>query len=99
MFQNLRSVAHADTRLVINCYSSLWRPLIRLATRLGLRSKQPESSWLAPDDVVALLHLSDWELIRTARRIICPIALFALENLLNRLSPPLWPPPAFRFFS
>jgi len=65
MFQNLRSVAHADTRLVINCYSSLWRPLIWLATRLGLRSKQPESSWLAPDDVVALLHLSDWELIRT----------------------------------
>ena len=32
MFQNLRSVAHADTRLVINCYSSLWRPLIWLAT-------------------------------------------------------------------
>ncbi len=99
MFQNLRSVAHADTRLVINCYSSLWRPLIWLATRLGLRSKQPESSWLAPDDVVALLHLSDWELIRTERRIICPIALFGLENLLNRLVAPLVPPLCFCFFS
>jgi SAM-dependent methyltransferase len=99
MFQNLRSVAHADTRLVINCYSSLWRPLVWLATRLGLRSKQPESSWLAPDDVVALLHLSDWELIRTERRIICPIALFGLENLLNRLVAPLVAPLCFCFFS
>jgi hypothetical protein len=99
MFQNLRSVAHADTRLVINCYSSLWRPLIWLATRLGLRSKQPESSWLAPDDVVALLHLSDWELIRTERRIICPIALFGLENLLNRLVAPFLSPLCFCFFS
>src|SRR5260370_41019172 len=38
MFQNLRSVAHADTRIVINCYSSLWRPLICVATRLWFRS-------------------------------------------------------------
>jgi SAM-dependent methyltransferase len=99
MFQRLRSVAHADTRLVINAYSSLWRPFIWLATRLGLRSKQPESSWLAPDDVFALLYLSDWELIRTETRIVCPIALFGLENLLNRLVAPLVSPLCFCFFS
>jgi SAM-dependent methyltransferase len=99
MFQRLRSVAHADTRLVINAYSSLWRPFIWLATRLGLRSKQPESSWLAPDDVFALLYLSDWELIRTETRIVCPIALFGLENLLNRLVAPLVPLLCFCFFS
>jgi SAM-dependent methyltransferase len=99
MFQRLRSVAHADTRLVINAYSSLWRPLIWLATRLGLRSKQPESSWLAPHDVFALLYLSDWELIRTETRIVCPLALFGLENLLNRFVAPLVPPLCFCFFS
>jgi SAM-dependent methyltransferase len=99
MFQRIRSVAQTETRLVINCYSSLWRPLVWLATRLRLRIEQPESSWLAPDDVAALLHLSDWELIRTESRIICPIELFGLENLLNRLVAPLVPPLCFCFFS
>jgi SAM-dependent methyltransferase len=99
MFQKLRSVAHPDTRLIINAYSSLWRPFIWLATRLGMRSKQPESSWLGPDDIFALLHLSDWELIRTESRIICPIELFGLESLLNRLVAPLLPPLCFCFFS
>jgi SAM-dependent methyltransferase len=99
MFQKLRSVAHADTRMVINAYSSLWRPLIWLATWLGLRSKQPESNWLAPGDIFALLHLSDWELVRTERRIICPIELFGLEKLLNRLVAPLLSPLCLCFFS
>jgi SAM-dependent methyltransferase len=99
MFRRLRSVAHPATRLVVNCYSSLWRPLIWLATQLGFRSKQPESNWLAQDDIAALLHLSDWELIRTETRIACPVGLLGLERLLNRLVAPLVPPLCFCFFS
>jgi len=92
MFQRLRSVAHGGTRLIINSYSSLWRPLIWLATQFGLRSKQPESSWLTKADLNALLHLSDWELIRSESRIICPVELFGMETILNRfLAPILWP--------
>jgi SAM-dependent methyltransferase len=99
MFQSLRSVAHSETRLIVNCYSSLWRPLIWLATQLGLRSKQPESSWLAQEDIVALLHLSDWELIRSETKIICPVGLLNLEVLLNRFMGPLLWPFCFCFFS
>jgi SAM-dependent methyltransferase len=99
MLQRLRSVAHPETRLIVNCYSSLWRPLIWLATLLGFRSKQPESSWLAQDDIAALLHLSDWELVRTETRIVCPIGLLGLESLCNRLIAPLVPPLCFCFFS
>lgn len=99
MFQRIRSAATADSRLLINSYSSLWRPLVWLATRLGLRSKQPESSWLGKEDVRALLHLSDWEFIRAECRIICPLELMGLERLLNRLVAPILPPFCFCFFS
>ena len=99
MFQRLRLVAHPGTRLIVNCYSSLWRPVIWMATQLGFRSKQPESSWLAQDDVAALLHLSDWDLIRTETRIVCPIGLAGLEGLFNRLMAPLVPPLCFCFFA
>jgi SAM-dependent methyltransferase len=99
IFCRLRLVSHENTRLIVNAYSSLWRPLIWLATRLGLRSKQPESNWLAQDDVNALLRLSDWELIRSEARIICPIEVFGIEMVLNRFLAPLLWPFCFSFFS
>ncbi|MBV8376374.1 MAG: class I SAM-dependent methyltransferase [Verrucomicrobia bacterium] len=63
MFERLRSVSHPETRLIVNYYSSLWRPVIWLGDSIGLRSRQPESNWLSREDVSGLLHLTGWELI------------------------------------
>ena len=46
LLEQLHPVTHADTRLVINYYSSLWRPLLALGQWLGLRTPQPQFSWL-----------------------------------------------------
>jgi SAM-dependent methyltransferase len=92
IFENLQTVCREDTRLILNIYSLLWRPFIWLATVLGWRSPQPESNWLSKADVVGLLYLSGWELIRSEARILCPVPLFGLERLINRfLAPLLWP--------
>lgn len=92
IFQNLKGVSHQDTRLVINVYSALWRPLIWLACLLGWRNRQPESNWLSKADIEGLLYISGWELIHSEARILCPIRLFGLENIINRFLAPLFPP-------
>ena len=51
LLERLHQVCHADTRLIINYYSSLWRPLLAVGGWLGLRSPQPQYSWLSNDDV------------------------------------------------
>jgi SAM-dependent methyltransferase len=91
MFERLRSVSHPETRLIVNFYSSLWRPVIWLGTSIGLRSRHPESNWLSREDVSGLLHLTGWELIRHEPRIVCPVKLLGLERLLNRFVAPLTP--------
>jgi SAM-dependent methyltransferase len=91
IFQNLQSVSHQDTRLIINVYNVLWRPLIWLATRFGWRNHQPESNWLSKVDIAGVLHLSGWELIRSESRILCPVSLFGLEKFINRFVAPLFP--------
>src|SRR5690606_23823575 len=60
MLERLHDVSHADTRLIVNFYSSLWRPAFALARLLGLRSSQPLSSWLSRADVFNLMQLADW---------------------------------------
>jgi len=91
IFERLKRVSHPGTRLILNFYSSLWRPVIWLGTLAGLRNRQPESNWLSREDVSGLLHLTGWELIRHEPRIVCPVKLFGFEQLLNRFVAPLAP--------
>jgi hypothetical protein len=76
-------------RLVLVYYSSLWRPLLSLATRLGLRSKAPEWNWLAPIDVNNFLHLAGFEAIRREPKVLFPLYVPILSALINRYLAPL----------
>jgi len=99
LFEALKSVSHQNTRLIVNIYSSLWRPMIRLATALGLRNRQPESNWLSKEDIAGLMHLTGWELIRHESRTLVPVKLFGIEQLFNRFAAPLLAPLCFSVFS
>jgi SAM-dependent methyltransferase len=99
LFEKLREVSDGETRLIVNIYNLLWRPIIALSTLLGLRNRQPESNWLSKNDITGRLHLSGWEVIRHEPRIICPIKLFGLEVLLNRLIAPLATPFCLSLFT
>jgi SAM-dependent methyltransferase len=92
ILERLKAVSTSQTRLIINVYNALWRPLISLATVWGLRMRHPESNWLSRDTLAGLLALAGWELIRCESRILCPIKLLGLENLLNGFVAPFLSP-------
>jgi ubiquinone/menaquinone biosynthesis C-methylase UbiE len=87
----LQRVAHPQTRLVLNFFNQLWRPVLALAEKLGAKAPTPQQNWLAPHDMRNLLHLAGWEWIREEARILWPIRTPLLEPLLNR-----WIAPWFR---
>jgi SAM-dependent methyltransferase len=91
IFENLRQGSRSDTRLVVNFYNTLWRPLLNLATAMGLKARHPESNWLSGADVKNLLALADWEVIRKETRILIPVSFLGLDKLLNRFLAPLLP--------
>ncbi len=91
MLQQLHAVSHADTRLIINFFSSLWRPVMGFARWLDLRPVQPNSSWLSSTDVRNLLQLADWYPLRTESRLLLPISCLGIETLFNRWLAPLLP--------
>ncbi len=88
VFHRLQTVAHHRTRLVLNFHSALWRPIFYAATRLGLKAMQPQSSWLAKSDVINLLNLAQWEVIKTQSRILLPLG-GPFAGLINRYLAPL----------
>jgi SAM-dependent methyltransferase len=95
-----RALAHAksDTRLVINCHNTLWRPFMALATFLGLRTRGPENSWLSRADVASLANLAGWDVIKMQTRILLPLPLGFISGLINRWLAPLFPWFCFSLF-
>ena len=94
--ESLHEYLAPDTRLIITYYSSLWKPLLALATLLGLREKSLEPNWLAHEDVANLLHVSDFETIRIDSKILMPLYVPLLSTLCNRFLAPL---PLLRWFT
>jgi len=85
-----------NSRLIIVYYSSLWKPCIKLATFLKLRTKKPEDNWITHEDIQNLLTLNEIQIVRKESKIILPVYIPLLSYLLNRIIAPL---PFFRLLS
>jgi hypothetical protein len=78
-----------DTRLVLNFFNYLWRPVLGFAARLGVKSPTLVQNWLSLADIRNLLHLAGWEVVKTDARILWPLRTPLIAPLLNRWMAPL----------
>ncbi|HEX8531291.1 MAG TPA: glycosyltransferase, partial [Cytophagales bacterium] len=95
-FQGLHALLNPSSRVIVLYYSSLWKPLMQLATWLGMRRKAPELNWVAPEDIENFLRLADFELVRQESKILLPVYIPIISYLCNRYLAPL---PFFRLFT
>jgi SAM-dependent methyltransferase len=84
VFEQLRTVCHPGTRIIINWYSRAWQPILRAAEKLGLKYPQPLLNWTTVEDLANLLYLTDFEIIQTRPHILMPVRLGPLSRLANR---------------
>jgi hypothetical protein len=87
--EEVHRLCSPSTRVLIVYYSGLWKPLFDLARAVGLQTKGPEDNWVAPSDVANLLALSNFELVTSERRILLPIWIPLLSDVVNRWLAPL----------
>jgi len=91
VFERVQSVAHPRTRLVVSFFNNFWRPVLNLAAKCGLKSPTLVQNWLSTDDVMNLLHLAGWEVIKTDTRILWPVQVPLWSWFCNRWLAPLLP--------
>jgi glycosyl transferase family 2 len=96
LLEKVRAVCVADTRVILTYYSRVWKPVMSLASRLGLADIGPEQNWLAPSDIVNLLRLAGFELVAESQAVLLPVYVPLLSTLLNRWIAPL---PGFRLLA
>lgn len=89
LLAQISSKIQSNQRLILIYYSSLWGPLFKLATWLGLRKKTNEQNWLAHEDVVNLLRLENFELVKQDSKVLIPIYIPLISNFVNSYIAPL----------
>jgi len=90
VLEGLHAVSHAGTRLIVNYPSALWRPAFAVARALGLKSRSPQSNWLASSDIRGLMELADWSPLWLQPRILCPVRALGIGSFINRWIAPLF---------
>lgn len=81
----LQAAAHGRTRLHVTTLNTPWQFALRLCAKVGLVMPQPSSNWLSRADLVNLLELSGWEVIRTETLQLLPVEIPLLSTLCNRI--------------
>jgi hypothetical protein len=89
VLENLHGCVDAHTRIVITYYNYLWEGAIRLGTWLGLRQPQPLQNWLPTEDIVNLLRISDFDVIRSDSYVMMPLGIPLLSAFCNYCLSPL----------
>jgi hypothetical protein len=96
VFEKVRRISGPDTRLIISYFSSAWKPLLWLASKMRLADAGGREVWLAPSDVQNLLVLAGFDIVSQGQRVLLPIYIPLISEIVNRWLAPL---PVFRWFA
>jgi hypothetical protein len=84
--RRLRSVLAPGGRIVVTYYNFVWEPILKLAEKLGLKTRWPDQNWLSMDDIENLLYLCGFEVFRRGTDILMPLHVPGVSSLLNRVA-------------
>ena len=88
---NLQPFCNPKTRIIFNFYSHLWNLPLHLARKLKLANPNLSQNWLTAHDLRNLLVISEFEVLRSWKEIICPLPIPGVAAFCNRYLAKIWP--------
>ncbi len=85
IFEQLHKVSHQNTKIIVTYYNHFWEPLLKLAEKLGLKTKTPNQNWLTQHDINNLLMLGGFDVYRETRRMIFPVYIPLISPFFNKV--------------
>jgi len=83
-FKELAKVVHPGTRIIITYHSFLWQPLLKMAEWFRLKMRHPHLNWLNKGDIINLLQLEGFDIIKQGRRFLFPKFFPLLSWFFNK---------------
>lgn len=84
--RNLMKACTMESRIIIRQENRIWRPLLWLGARVGLKSKEVTRNWLSLNDLRTYLAAMGYEPTRLFRRNLIPVKVLFFGPLLNYIA-------------
>lgn len=83
-FNTLRKYCAPDTKIIVSTYNYGWETLLKLGELLHIKQKQPLQNWLSVKDLKNILHLENFEAVKTECKLLLPKYVPLLNLIFNR---------------
>ena len=82
--RKLDKVIHEDSVIIVIFFNFLWKPVLDIAAKLGLKLPQERSpNWLTPQDIRNTFYLENYYEVMSGKRFLFPFKIPVLSSLLN----------------
>ena len=95
-FNSIKKFCNSETKLIISYYNKLWEPILNISEKFKLKTPQLRQNWLTKNDLLNLIKLSSFELIKNYNKILLPIRIPILNLFFNNFLANI---PFFRSFA
>jgi SAM-dependent methyltransferase len=96
VFEKIRPLTTEKTRLVISYYNYMWEWILHVGSLLKIRRPEPYQNWLPTEDIVNILNLAGYDVIRKDSYLMFPKGFPLLAPFCNYILSIL---PGFRVFN
>jgi len=83
-FGELKKVVNPGTRILITYHSFLWEPFLWLVQKLRLKMPHRRLNWLNRGDVINLLQLEGFDVVKSGKRFLFPVYIPLISWFLNK---------------
>lgn len=84
VLEQIKPCCHDRTIIIINYFNYLWSPILKTAEWLGQKMPQRAQNWLTSGDIINLLHLAGYDIIKTEKRMLLPRNIPILSAMINK---------------
>lgn len=89
--KNASALVPDNGRIVITQYNSLWEPILKIASMIGLRKPIKEENWLSIMDIKNFAYLAGLETVKSGTKMMMPLYLPLISAFLNKIISNIFP--------
>ncbi len=89
VLEKVKTLLDVDGKVVITAVNPVWEPFFRLGEKLNLRTPDTVRNFVTNKDIVNLLELQNFEILKEGLKMFFPMHIPVLSSVLNFIIPEL----------
>lgn len=83
LISSVKHLSHEKSKFVVVYFNYLWKPILDVAEKAGLKLPQDEPNWLSAWDIDNLFYLENFTKVKSGSSFIFPVKLPYISSFIN----------------